>query len=316
MTLQIEKGTRVFVSGGAGVIGSYLIEKLYALGAEIFVGDLKPRPLEWPQEIFYREGDLNEVTAEELLAFEPAYYFHLAASFERSVESYAFYEENFQHNVRLSHYLLHCLKEAPSLKKIIFASSYLIYDPALYLSSQPQQQTTRLSEKAQIAPRNLCGAAKWMHEKELAFVQHFKGKALQTVSARIFRSYGKNSRDIISRWIRTLLHNEPLTVYQKEGQFDFIYAGDVAEGLLRLAQSNVSGVINLGRDHARSIESVVSILQKYFPDSRIQEENVAACYEASQANMDEFYKEVGWKPESQLEETIPLMIAFEKKYGA
>lgn len=316
MMPQIEKGTRVFISGGAGVIGSYLIKKLYALGAEIFVGDLKPRPPEWPREIFYREGDLNEVTTEELLAFKPTYYFHLAASFERSVESYAFYEENFQHNVRLSHHLLHCLKDAPSLKKIIFASSYLIYDPALYLSSQPHRQATRLSENAQIAPRNLCGVAKLLHEQELAFVQHFKEKAFQAVSARIFRSYGKNSRDIISRWIRALLYNKPLTVYQKEGQFDFIYAGDVAEGLLRLAQSDVSGVINLGRDHARSIEDVVSILQKYFPTCRIQEENVVASYEASQANMDEFYKKVGWKPESQLEETIPQMIAFEQKYGA
>ncbi len=57
------------------------------------------------------------------------------------------------------------------------------------------------------------------------------------ICARIFRSYGKNSRDIISRWIRALLNNSELTVYRKEGLFDYIYAEEVAEGLIKLAES-------------------------------------------------------------------------------
>lgn len=41
------RGKRVFISGGAGVIGSILVGKLHEVGAKIYVGDLKPRPKNW-----------------------------------------------------------------------------------------------------------------------------------------------------------------------------------------------------------------------------------------------------------------------------
>ena len=56
------EGKRVFVSGGAGVIGRELCPLLLALGAQVTVGDLKPCPADWPAAIAYREGDLNDLT--------------------------------------------------------------------------------------------------------------------------------------------------------------------------------------------------------------------------------------------------------------
>ena len=63
-----------------------------------------------------------------------------------------------------------------------------------------------------------------------------------SVSARIFRVYGRGSRDVVSRWIRSLTQapDLPLTVFRKEGRFDYVYAGDVAEGLLRLGASDAT----------------------------------------------------------------------------
>jgi carbamoyl-phosphate synthase large subunit len=90
---------RVFVSGGAGVIGMELIPKLYALGATVLVGDLKPRPAAFPSAVLYRQGDLNSMTKQEFDAFAPGLFIHLAATFERSTESYEFWHENFRHNV-------------------------------------------------------------------------------------------------------------------------------------------------------------------------------------------------------------------------
>src|SRR4029077_10055971 len=97
------------------------------------VGDLKPCPKSWLGKVKYRQGDLNTMAGHELATFDPEVYFHLAATFERSEETYFSFEENFHHNIKLSHYLLSCLKNIPSLERVIFASSYLIYDPALYL---------------------------------------------------------------------------------------------------------------------------------------------------------------------------------------
>ena len=306
------KNTNVFVSGGAGVIGTSLVTRLYEKGARLFVGDLKPRPTDWPKDIMYREGDLNDINKEQLLEFQPEYYFHLAATFERSEETYDFWEDNFHHNIRLSHYLIDCLKGSKTLKKIVFASSYLIYDSQQYLFKIPPEVPVRLSESSAIQPRNLCGMAKLLHEQELAFIQSFNRGKLSVACARIFRSYGRNSRDIISRWIRSLLRNETITVYGKEGAFDFIFADDVAEALVRLALLNNCGVVNLGNDYARNIADVLRILKEYFPNMKFTEEDIKLPYEASQAEMTRFQSLTGWMPQYQLESAIPLMIEYEK----
>ncbi len=93
------------------------MQRLLEEKADIFVGDLKPCPKPWIGKIKYRQGDLNTITNQELIAFNPEVYFHLAATFERSKESYSFFEDNFYHNLKLSHTLMHFLKEVPALKK-------------------------------------------------------------------------------------------------------------------------------------------------------------------------------------------------------
>lgn len=307
------KGKKVFVSGGAGVIGSALVEKLYQRGAKLYIGDLKPRPKDWPGDILYRQGDLNYISHAELDSFSPEFFFHLAATFERSTETYDFWDENYNHNVNLSHHLMGILKNNKALKKVIFASSYLIYKPELYNFNKPQQEAVRLNEEDAIYPRNLCGTAKLQHEVELEFLKKFDETLFGTICVRIFRVYGKNSRDIISRWVRSLLKGETITVYRPEGCFDYIYASDVAEGLIRLALCSAKGVVNLGNDNARSVREVLDILKIYFPNMKITKTEIDIPYEASQANMDYFKKLTGYLPKTQLEEGIPELVQYEKK---
>ena len=307
------KNKRVFVSGGSGVIGTELVKKLSKIGAIIFVGDLKPRPKSFPKNIVYRQGDLNYITKEELEGFNPDFFFHLAATFERSEESFEFWNENYEHNVKLSHHLMTKLRNCKSLKKVIFASSYLIYDPQLYTSLQKTKKITRLKELDSIYPRNTCGAAKLFHEIEIRFLEGFDKTGFDSIPVRIFRVYGKNSKDIISRWIRSLLKNEEISIYNKENHFDYIYAEDVAEGLIKLSQSKIKGVVNLGNDKSRSIEEVLQILKKYFPKMKTNFVNSKSPYEASQADMTKFEQQTNWKPTKQLEQNIPKIIEFESK---
>ena len=309
------KNKRVFVSGGNGVIGNELIGKLHSAGANILAGDLKPQPRHWPRDIGYRQGDLNCMSKAELDDFAPEYFFHLAATFERSIETYDFWNENYHHNVCLSNYLMGLLKDSVCLKKVIYASSYLIYSPELYNFAEPAQKACRLKESDPICPRNLTGMAKLMHEMELNFLADFKGDKYKIVSARIFRSYGKGSRDIISRWIRALLKSDPIRIYRKEGIFDYIYAGEVAEGLVRLAlNTKAEGIVNLGNDNARKVEEVLVILKRHFPKMQMTEALSEITYEASQANMDHFNALTGWKPCKQLEDVIPELITYEKQH--
>lgn len=305
------KNKRVFISGGSGVIGTALVNDLLEKGAKIFVGDLKPQPEGWDKLDKYRKGDLNLLTPREIEDFNPEIFFHLAATFERSVESSDFWEENFHHNIKLSHHLLSLVKDLPALKQIVFASSYLIYDPNDYLFQNPPAAPIPLAETNHAAPRNLCGMAKMLHEQELLFVKTFRPD-LQVVNARIFRSYGKNSRDIISRWIRALLKNEPISVYCPEGRFDFVFAEDVAKGLLALAETDFSGTVNLGSGRSRSIHEVLDVLKQQFGSFNAQYETSAIPFEASQADMTLFNKMLPHFSFQSLEKAIPQIISFEK----
>lgn len=307
------KNERVFVSGGAGVIGCELTKRLIDLGAEVFVGDLKPRPKEFSSKVRYRQGDLNTISLTELSLFSPTMFIHLAATFERSTETYEFWEQNFWNNVRLSHHLMTLLKDMSSLKKVVFASSYLIYDPTLYTFDQPAAEATRLSEDMPIAPRNLTGMAKLAHEVELRFLDEFQSSKFTSVSARIFRGYGRNSRDVISRWVRSALRGETLTVFRPEGMFDYVYAADTAEGLIRIAKkSGLSGVINLGTGSSRRVSEVVDVIKANFPSVKIEyRDDVDINYEASCADIGLLSERVGWTPAYNLEKAIPEIIEFE-----
>jgi carbamoyl-phosphate synthase large subunit len=307
------KNKRVFISGGAGVIGQQMVPKLVALGAIVYVGDLKPRPAAFAGQVVYRQGDLNELTVNELAAFAPEVFIHLAATFERSAESLAFWQDNFRHNVSLSHHLMSLMMQITTLRRVVFASSYLIYDPVLYQFAAPSRSPVSLKETDPVRPRNLTGMAKLSHEMELQFVDGFFASRFSSALVRIFRGYGCNSRDVISRWIRLLLKEQPIRVYQPEGIFDYIYAADTAEGLIRVAQDkDITGIINLGTGRARRVQDVVEILKRHFPNIQQLNEEVAQPYEASQADLQAFNERTGWRPEYDLERAIPEMIAFER----
>jgi carbamoyl-phosphate synthase large subunit len=307
------KGIRVFVSGGAGVIGLELVTRLSARGADVLVGDLKPRPRALDGRVRYRQGDLNMLTRAELAAFAPEMCFHLAATFERSTETYDFWEDNFWHNVRLSHHLMTLAKDLKTLRRVIFASSYLIYEPSLYQFSMPRERAVSLREDFPVFPRNLTGMAKLSHELELRFLEGFRADQFSTVCARVFRGYGRGSRDVISRWIRDLLAGKPIKVYAPEGIFDYLYAADCAEGLLRLAETDrVRGIINLGTGRGRRVQDIVDILREHFPDMQAESVEADIPFEASQADMGAFEAAIGWLPEYDLETAIPEIVSYEQ----
>jgi carbamoyl-phosphate synthase large subunit len=307
------KGKNFFVSGGAGVIGLELVPKLVAYGANVYVGDLKARPKSFDKKVLYRQGDLNYITVAELDGFKPEVFIHLAATFERTDETYHFWTENFNHNVILSHHLMDLVKDLGSINRVVFASSYLIYDPALYQFDSEQEHPVSLKESDPILPRNLTGMAKLAHEIELRFISQFKSEQFTTVCARIYRGYGRNSRDVISRWIRSALTDQPITVFRPEGIFDYIYAADSAEGLIRLAYTDsITGLINLGTGRSRKVQDVVDVLSDNFPSLEVHVKESSIPFEASQADMTVFEQTIDWMPKYDLERSIPEIIEFER----
>jgi carbamoyl-phosphate synthase large subunit len=305
---------RIFVSGAAGVIGKELLIKLGALNnVEVLAADRKPQPKDLPLNTEYLCGDLNDLTLGDLTAFSPTIFIHLAATFERSTESLDFWSDNYENNVSLSHHLMGLMTNVPSLKRVVFASSYLIYDQSLYQFNAPQISPVQLEETSIIRPRNLIGMAKLAHEKELEFLGEFFSEKFTALSVRIFRGYGRGSRDVVSRWIRSLISGEEILVYSPEGIFDFIYAKDSAEGLIKLAlESDINGVINLGSGSSHRIADILRVLQRQFPNMKSVKKDLEIPYEASEANISKLIETINWKPEYTLDQAISEMIDYEK----
>ncbi len=309
------QGSRVFVSGGAGVIGNELIPILAGSGAEIMSADLKPRPIGWPTQVRHRQGDLNFMPLSEVLEFAPDIFIHLAATFERTIETPEFWTNNFDHNVRLSHHLMTLMRDVVSLRRVVFASSYLIYDPDLYLFECVPDEVTQLREVDPVRPRSLTGMAKLAHEQELEFLASIESTPFTVVSARIFRGYGRGSRCVVSRWVRSLLAGEPITVYRPEGQFDYVFAKDTAEGLARLAASEMNPpIINLGTGRTVSVGDVVQQLLERFPDAHVIQNDSGIKFEASCADTSILARTIDWVPPTTIGQGIDAIIEYEQAH--
>ena len=312
MKESLIKDKRVLVTGGAGVIGRELLKLLIGKGASILSVDRQPLPKGDWAGVLHIQKDLAKDSLDELHDFQPQIIFHLAASFERSKESPEFWDINWHDNVLLSHRIVDLAKEMPDLEVLVFASSYLVYSPSLYLSPS-FRDVTYLKEDDHIVPRNLCGAAKYYTEKEIEFVKEVFNLSFRAIHARIFRVFGCGSRDVISRWIRAALSDQEIEVYNRQNRFDFIFAADVAEGLLKLVEnSNAYGSINLGSGAARSIQEVLDCIGENISQLRIRDLGIKEPFEASCADLTRLKQMTGWTPPTRLEEGIKMIIEFEQ----
>lgn len=312
------RGQKVAVTGSAGVIGRELLRQLCNSGAQVLSWDREALPANetWPG-VRHFQSDLSTADLSPLKDFAPRIIFHLAAAFERSTETPDFWDVNWRDNVLASHRFANALRSMDSVEVCVFASSYLIYSTSLYLFDQPPDKPTLLREDSKITTRNLCGAAKLYAERELEFVHELARPSLRNVFARIYRVYGRGSRDVISRWVRAALRGEELSVYNKENRFDYIFAGDVAEGLLRLAlEPKARGVVNLGSGHSRTVREVLETIREVLPAAKILDAGSAAPYEASCADIASLERLLHWRPFVAVEEGIRLILDYEKNSSA
>ena len=129
---------KILILGSAGMIGQKLVAKLLSLKTinekkiqELILFDVitTPKINETDIKIQIKTGDFSDPTvSKNLVKDKPELIFHLAATFERTSETLEFWEENYDHNIKLSNHIGTICKNLPNLKRVVFTSSYLIYN--------------------------------------------------------------------------------------------------------------------------------------------------------------------------------------------
>ncbi len=306
---------RIVVTGGSGVIGRELLGRLVAGGAEVMSLDREPLPDRLARRVHQVQVDLSEGGMDEIREFRPDTIYHLAAAFERSEEESGFWLPGYRDNIAVSHRLHDAIRKVPGLRTYVFASSYLIYEPSLYLLDAPRTTPVALRETHPIAPRNLCGAAKFYAETEMRFLTEVDRLPLRTIAARIYRVYGCGSRDVVSRWVRALISGQPIDVYNPENRFDYIFAGDVAEALRRLADAPAaSGIVNVATGRSPSIAEVAEAVLRATGAAPVlvRHGGSNAPFEASGGCIDRLIGLTNWRPPTGIDAGVAQLVAHER----
>src|SRR6186997_647561 len=241
---------RCLVTGGAGFIGSNLVDSLLARGDEVTVVDnlttgrmvnLEPGLAAGAElvELDIRDGEaLSRVAAEK----RPEAIFHLAAQIDvRKSLADPFFDAGV--NVGGTANVLEAARSAECGRVVSISTGGAIY-------GEGQGQQLPLGEDAPIAPMSAYGQSKFAAEGYLSLYERLYG--LSGVSLRLGNVYGPRQdplgeAGVIAIFCGRLRAGEPPTVFGDGTQTrDYIYVGDVVSAALAAGESEATGPVNIG----------------------------------------------------------------------
>ena len=237
---------RVLVTGGAGFIGSHLVDALLTRGSEVALLDhLRRTPRPWVTEAIRHGARLHVADVRDLdalrnafAAVRPDVVMHLAAQVDvrRSVADPAL---DAQVNVAGTVSVLEAALSA-GVQRILFASTAAAY-------GNPEHVPT--AEGEPIAPLSPYGTSKAAAEWYLE--QYARLHGLSTLSLRMANVYGPRQdphgeAGVVAIFAGALAEGRPVAVYGDGRQTrDYIYVADVVDAWLAAAGSDVTGALNI-----------------------------------------------------------------------
>jgi UDP-glucose 4-epimerase len=248
------------VTGGAGFIGSHLVDALLIKGDNITVLDNFSTGR--PENLLHAQDEVELVEADlSLYGTWTKYFkdvdrvFHLAALADivPSIENPDTY---YQANVTGTFNVMKACKKF-NVGKVVYSASSSCY-------GIPDIVPT--AESAEIRPQYPYALTKFLGEQIVLHWSHVYG--VPSVSTRLFNVYGPRSRTsgtygaVFGVFLAQKLNKKPFTVVGDGTQTrDFTYVEDVTSALLTASESNLKGeIINIGSDNTYSVNNVVELL--------------------------------------------------------
>ena len=292
------------VTGGAGFIGSHLVEELVRRKYKVIVLDnLSTGSLEnlkfVKNKIKFIKCDLSKNKNLTRLFYGVDYVFHLAGLSEvaASIKNpHKYYEANVIGTLNILNSVRHL-----KLKKFIYSASASCY-------GNPEKIPT--DEKAEIQTLSPYASTKWISEKMI--LQRAMAQRLPAISLRFFNVYGPRSRAsgpysaVIGIFAKQKLANKPLTITGNGSQSrSFIYVSDAVEVMIKAAKSKIfNEIYNVGGQKSMKINEIANI----FKGKKIYIPKRVGDPKHSSANIEKIIRQLNWKPKVSIKEGINILL--------
>lgn len=293
------------VTGGAGFIGSHLVDLLLLKDFEVQVVDnLRggrltnlSHHLSNPNFTFH-EMDILDL-ASNISIFEGVdYVFHLAGigDIVPSIENPSLY---FDTNIQGTIQVLEASRLS-GVKKFVYAASSSCYGLA----------ETPTREDAIISPEHPYALSKYLGEKCVFHWHQIYGLPVNSIC--IFNAYGNRVKTtgaygaVFGVFLKQKLEGEPLTIVGDGRQArDFVYVTDVANAFLLAALTDISGErFNVGSGSPQTINKLAGLIggEKVYLPKRPGEPEI------THADTEKIERLLGWRPEISFEDGVALML--------
>ena len=305
---------RTLVTGGAGFIGSHLVDALIARGDEVAVADDLSSGRESNLEAALAAGaqlhrlDIRDAAAlGELFARTgPELVFHLAAQVDvrRSIADPAF---DARTNVEGTINVLECARAAASRRVVFSSTGGAIYGETGELPTP---------ETVEPLPMAAYGQSKFCAERYLGLYERLYG--MSTVALRFGNVYGPRQdphgeAGVIAIFCGRLRAGERPRIYgDGRPTRDYIYIADLVEALLRAGETEVGGVVNIGTQEETSVLDIVARLAELYgpgaPEPEFAPERLGeierSCLDAGRAR-----DVLGWRSRTPIADGLALTYA-------
>ena len=297
---------KVLVTGGAGFIGSHLVERLLSDGHSVVVLDNfstgRPQNLDHVghhSHLLVHEADVSDYQAIHSFFSGVDWVFHLAAladivpSIQRPLDYY-------RSNVEGTASVVEAARQARVRRFLYTASSSCYGIPDIY----PTPETAEIRPQYPYALTKYLGEQTVMHWAEV-----YK---LPSVSLRLFNVFGPRARTsgtygaVFGVFLAQKLAGKPFTVVGDGTQTrDFIFVTDVIEAFVQAAQSDIIGeTFNVGSGGTYSVNRIVDLMG----GDAVHVPKRPGEPDCTFADIAKIHRKLSWSPKVSFEEGVRLML--------
>ncbi|XP_066166138.1 UDP-glucuronic acid decarboxylase 4 isoform X2 [Oryza sativa Japonica Group] len=302
------RALRVLVTGGAGFVGSHLVDRLVERGDSVIVVDnfFTGRKDNVAHHLANPRFEVIRHDVVEPILLEVDQIYHLACPASPVHYKYNPIKTIISNVVGTLNML--GLAKRIGAKFLLTSTSEVYGDPL-----QHPQVETYWGNVNPIGVRSCYDEGK--RTAETLTMDYHRGANLEVRIARIFNTYGPrmciDDGRVVSNFVAQALRKEPLTVYGDGKQTrSFQYVSDLVEGLMSLMEGEHIGPFNLGNPGEFTMLELAKVVQDTIdPNARIEfRPNTADDPHKRKPDITRAKELLGWEPKVPLREGLPLMV--------